>query len=52
MGAKIPDERTKTPPAEPSRADELQPAELDKTVGGLKPSGGPRKGGDPCDGGE
>jgi hypothetical protein len=38
-------------PRKPS--GELKSGDLDKVVGGLKATGGPRpKGGDPCDGGE
>jgi hypothetical protein len=42
-----------SPGSKAPRSGELKGDDLDKVVGGLKSSGGPRpKGGDPCDGGE
>lgn len=51
-----PKEQAKAPsaPARPHQASELEARDLDKVVGGLKKSGGPKSGviDDPCGGGE
>ena len=56
MTSKNPKDQGKTPdrPARPAHAAELETRELDKVVGGLKKSGGPKSGviDDPCGGGE
>ena len=52
--SKQPNKPPATPGTEsPKPNDELATEELDKVAGGMKPDvRGPKKGGDPCDGGE
>lgn len=54
MTSKNPKDQGKTPSARATQTPELQTRELDKVVGGLKKSGGPKSGviDDPCGGGE
>jgi hypothetical protein len=56
MTSKNPKDQAKAPdrPTRPTQAAELETRDLDKVVGGLKKSSGPKSGviDDPCGGGE